>query len=96
MDTCVCVAGGFPGGSAVKNQPAMQETWVRSLGGEDPPGGGGNGNPLQYSSLGNPTDSRLQSMESESHNLATKQQQMCPPETITTLLLGYTPVQNKF
>ena len=56
MDTCVCVAGGFPGGSAVRNQPAMQETSVRSLGGEDPPGGGGNGNPLQYSSLGNPTD----------------------------------------
>ena len=31
--------GGFPGGSAIKNQPAMQEmqeTWVRSLGWEDP------------------------------------------------------------
>ena len=30
---------GFPGGSAVKNLPAMQEaqeTWVRSLGQEDP------------------------------------------------------------
>ena len=27
---------GFPGGSAVKNLPAMQETWVRSLGREDP------------------------------------------------------------
>ena len=30
---------GFPGGSAVKNLPAMQEwqeTWVQSLGGEDP------------------------------------------------------------
>ena len=26
---------GFPGGSAVKNLPAMQETWVRSLGRED-------------------------------------------------------------
>ena len=26
---------GFPGGSAVKNLPAMQETWVRSLGQED-------------------------------------------------------------
>ena len=29
----------FPGGSTVKNLPAMQETpetWVRSLGGEDP------------------------------------------------------------
>ena len=27
---------GFPGGSVVKNLPAMQETWVRSLGLEDP------------------------------------------------------------
>ena len=27
---------GFPGSLAVKNPPAMQETWVRSLGWEDP------------------------------------------------------------
>ena len=27
---------GFPCGSAGKNPPAMQETWVRSLGWEDP------------------------------------------------------------
>ena len=27
---------GFPGGSVVKNLPAVQETQVRSLGGEDP------------------------------------------------------------
>ena len=27
---------GFPGGSAVKTQPAMRETWVRSLDQEDP------------------------------------------------------------
>ena len=27
---------GFPGGSAVKNPPAVQETWVGSLGWEDP------------------------------------------------------------
>ena len=27
---------GFPAGSVVKNLPAMQETWVRSLGQEDP------------------------------------------------------------
>ena len=26
---------GFPGGSVVKNLPAMQETWVQSLGWED-------------------------------------------------------------
>ena len=27
---------GFPGGSAVKNLPAMQDSLVSSLGGEDP------------------------------------------------------------
>ena len=27
---------GFSGGSVVKNLPAMQEAWVRSLGQEDP------------------------------------------------------------
>ena len=39
----------------VKNPPAMQETQdtqVLSLG----PGGGGNGNPIQYSCLKNPMD----------------------------------------
>ena len=39
----------------VKNLPAMQETQVRSLGWEDPPGEG-NGYTLQYSCLGNPVD----------------------------------------
>ena len=29
--------GGFPGVSVVKNPPAKQEIWVRSLGPEDPP-----------------------------------------------------------
>ena len=39
----------------VKNLPAMQETWVQSLGWEDSLGGG-NGNPFQYSCLENSTD----------------------------------------
>ena len=39
----------------VENLPAIQETWVQSLGWEDSPGNG-NGNPLQYSCLENPTD----------------------------------------
>ena len=42
----------------MKNLPAMQETRVtrvQSLGQEDSPGEG-NGNPLQYSCLGNPMD----------------------------------------
>ena len=37
----------------VKNLPAKQETWVQSLGREDPLE---NGNPLQYSCLENPMD----------------------------------------
>ena len=44
----------FPSGSVVKNVPAKQETrfdpWVRKV------PWGGNGNPLQYSCLGNPMD----------------------------------------
>ena len=39
----------------IKNPPAMQETWVRSLGGEDSPGEE-NDYPLQYSCLENPMD----------------------------------------
>ena len=50
--------GGFPGGAAVKNPPANTGA-VRDVGlipgsGRSP--GGGNGNPLQYSCLGNPMD----------------------------------------
>ena len=41
----------------VKNLPAKQEVWVQSLSQEDSPGEG-NGNPLQYSCLGNPMDRR--------------------------------------
>ena len=50
---------GFPSGPVVKNLPAKQETWVQYLGsipvlGRSP--GEGNGNPLQYSCLGNSMD----------------------------------------
>ena len=31
----ICLKWGFSGGSVVKNPPAMQETWVPSLGRED-------------------------------------------------------------
>ena len=44
-----------PSGSEVKNLPAMQETRVRSLCQEEPLEKK-NGNPLQNSCLGNPTD----------------------------------------
>ena len=39
---------------SVKNPPAMQESWVRALGREDPRRRAGN--PLQYSCLENPMD----------------------------------------
>ena len=39
----------------VKNLPAMQETWIQSLGWEDSPGEG-NGYLLQYSGLENSMD----------------------------------------
>ena len=46
---------GFPGGSDDKESACHAGTWIRSLGREDDMGEG-NGNPLQYSCLGNPTD----------------------------------------
>ena len=45
----------FPSGAVVKNLPAMQETqetWVRSLGQEEPLEEGITGNQVQYSCLG--------------------------------------------
>ena len=48
-------AEGFPGGSVVKNPPANAGD-VRSIHGLGRCPGEGNGNPLQYSCLGNPMD----------------------------------------
>ena len=45
---------GFPGGSDTRGLPAMQETWVQSLGQEDPLEEGMA--PLQYSCLEDPMD----------------------------------------
>ena len=45
----------FPVAQTVKNLPAMQETWVRSLGQKDPLEKGMT-HPLQYSCLENPMD----------------------------------------
>ena len=66
------VVNSFPGASlmaqTVKNLPAMQETQVQSLGWEDSPKKE-NGNPLQFSCLGNAMEpeepARLQSMGSQ-------------------------------
>ena len=46
---------GFPGGSVVKNPPANVGD-VGSISGSGKSPGEGNGNPLQYSCLGNPMD----------------------------------------
>ena len=50
---CVCVYDmmGFPGGSAVKNLPAVLKPWEIPGSGRSP--GGGLGNPFQYSCLEN-------------------------------------------
>ena len=53
----------------VKNMPAMWETWVRSLGWEDPTGEG-KGYPLQYSGLEN-------SMDYTYHAVAKSQTRLC-------------------
>ena len=49
---------GFPGGSVVKNPPASAgDTGVTgSIPGSGRAPGGGNGNPLRYFCLGNPTE----------------------------------------
>ena len=46
---------GFPRGSAVKNLPANAGD-TGPIPGSGRPSGGGHGNPLQYSYLGNPMD----------------------------------------
>ena len=46
---------GFLGGSVVKNPPA-NAGGAGSIPGSGRPPGGGNGNPLEYSCLGNPMD----------------------------------------
>ena len=66
---------GFPGGSAVKNLPAMQETWVWSLGWEDSleKGMANNSSILAWRTLWTEEPVGLQSMGSERvrHNWAT-------------------------
>ena len=68
---------GFPGGSdGKKKHPPANATDASSNPGSRRSPGGGNINPLQYSCLENPMDSRAMSMGSQivGHNLATKQQ----------------------
>ena len=51
----LCSSKGFPGGWVVKNLPDNAED-MGSIPGSGRSSGGGNGNPLQYSCLGNPMD----------------------------------------
>ena len=61
---------------SVKNLPAMQETWVQ-IPGSGRSSGEGNGNPLQYSCLGNhmdrgPWQATVCGVPRVGHNLASK------------------------
>ena len=73
---------GFPGGLVIKNLPANAGDTedVGSIPGLGRSPGGGNGNPLQYSCLGNPMDGgawqgpvRSVGSQTVGHDLATKQ-----------------------
>ena len=68
-------AKGFPGGSAVKNLPANTGD-AGSISGLGRFPGEGNGNPLQYSCLGSPLDTKAwqATWGRVGHDLATKQQ----------------------
>ena len=61
LSTIVRKSMGFPGGAVVKNPPTTARD-VGSVTGSGWSLGGGSGNPLQYSCLENPMESRLQSM----------------------------------
>ena len=55
LQSSMCTVMGFPRGSGVKNLPAnVGDTGLTPGSGRSP--GEGNGDPLQYSCLGNPMD----------------------------------------
>ena len=74
-----CSYVSFPGGSVVKNLPPKQETWVRSLGWEEPQEKemATLSTILAWETSWTEEPGKLQSMESQrvEHNSATKQQQ---------------------
>ena len=57
LGVCICIRG-FPGGIVVKNLPANAGD-AGSVAGLGRSPGEGNGNPLQYSCLENPTDKEV-------------------------------------
>ena len=62
---------GFPGGSAVRNMPVVQETWVRALVGKI---SWRAWHPLQYSCLENPRD--REAWQAAVHRVAQSQTQL--------------------
>ena len=69
---------GFPGGSAVNNLPANagDSSWILGSGRSSEEG---NGNPLQYSCLGNPMDrgawwAKFMGLQRVGHDWVTKEQ----------------------
>ena len=87
---CVCIyIPGLPRDSVVK-ESTCQAGDMHSIPGEGKFPGEGNGNPLQYSYLGNPMDRGAwwaivpgvtKELDMVGHDLATKQQQICIPIT---------------
>ena len=91
----------MPGGSAVKNLPAMQETRAGDV--DLTPGSGrsvgeGNGNPLQYSCLENPSDRgawqalQFMGLQRIGHDVVTEQQQHTQNDYKTWFLLVCFPL----
>ena len=77
----------FPGGVVVKNPPASagNSRDVASVPGLGRSPGGGNGNPLQYSCLGNPTDREV--WRATVHGVAKSWTQLIMPSSVLLLLV---------
>ena len=69
---------GFPGGSALKNPPDSARD-VDSIPWSGRSSGGGDGNPLQYSCLGNPIDRGAE--QATVHGVTTSQMRLNNTET---------------
>ena len=69
---CLGGALGFPGGSVVKKNPPANAGGAGSIPGSGGSHGEGNGNPLQYSCLQNPTDKEPSRHKRVGQDLTTK------------------------
>ena len=91
IDHLLC-SRGFPGDSGVKNLPAMQETWVQSLGQEDPleEGMATLSSVLAWEIPWTEEPGGLQSigLQRVRHDLATTQQQLCSKHQSSCLFIS--------